>query len=1269
MGKLRNLFTSGKMNKDFDERLVPKGEYRDALNVKVANSDGSGVGAIENALSNEALSSASFGANPSCIGTIADDKNRKIYWFVKSDTGSYIMEYSKDNNDVDFVLTDTRPDGSNVLNFSKSHLITGINIFIDNDNDKVFIYWTDNLNPPRKVEVSKGKSYGINGFNDSDISVIKAPPRKEPSIQGVEGSNPEESNLRESFFSFSYRYKYADNEFSALSPFSDWAFKPGEIDIEAADNPAMLNQYTSVNVSFNVGDKNVEKVEIYAKEASSQNLYLAYTLDRNKVTLPDNSESSFNFSNDKLFTVLSETQFNRIYDNVPHKAKSQEIIGNRLVYANYEDNYNFLDSNEDPVNFDLLIDKLSTPLTEACQTSNSYTITRVGSQSLFFYTNCEGENVQVNLDLDETITICGYNLGNVTDNTSYYTKVDNGSCGRYISEPTLKSNRTYDVGMVYFDPYGRKSPVLTGISNSATFSHFTNDLSNKIRVNISHNPPFWADRYKFAIRETALDYYTIRTKGPFYRDKEDNVDYYYIKAPQTELNKAADGDILVLKNNGAEPIETLYKYEVVGVETKEADFIGTGTQEAGVYIKLKGKTTILDTTLVEPFSIIFESLPKKTIETVYYEVPGTYDIVDGFHKGGIQDQTSSQNAQIVLNAYNAYCFGDGSESNRINDSISGQKLDIAVRVNDEVDGFRANKRISSLTYSNVYDSTTNFNGLNEFNLSLVNYKDMDAQYGSIQLIHSRNNDVVVFQENKIHKILFNKSVLYNADGSGNVSQNLSILGQEVPYKGEYGISFSPASFQSWGYDMFFADERRGAVCRLTEDGIFEVSDYGMHDWFIDNLNPTSETSVIGGYDPINDHYVVSLKDGFVEWKEDAYTCEGGLTEWLEDTYTCQQESDPTTTTTTAAPITTTTTVATTTTEAPTTTTAAPDPTTTTTTTSGGPTTTTTTSTTIPTTPPPTTTTIAPVYYSLERCSDGSVGFRTQQEIQEISLSVNDRVEGSGPTIYIVTGTTTSGTNIGLVSDTGLTGCPPPVTTTTTIGYNYYYAQPCGGGTTVTMRSVTAFSNGESFKFAGDSTCYEVVSSGAPANTNDWSEAFTDCSACLPPTTTTTTTIAPTTTTAAPNNSWIAERFDGGVYAYVGLQQGYQINDLVTLNDGSGQCWTLGAQTTANGQYNITGTCPPTTTTTVAITTTTTTAACTQFFTSLTGDASSCISSDYGTTRRHNGALPEPTIGDRIFTSSTCTTAFNGSGLWYTVLGDTSSIRIDAGGYVTDKAFC
>ena len=44
MGEFVRVFQSGRMNKDLDERLVPNGEYRDALNLDLANSDGSDVG-------------------------------------------------------------------------------------------------------------------------------------------------------------------------------------------------------------------------------------------------------------------------------------------------------------------------------------------------------------------------------------------------------------------------------------------------------------------------------------------------------------------------------------------------------------------------------------------------------------------------------------------------------------------------------------------------------------------------------------------------------------------------------------------------------------------------------------------------------------------------------------------------------------------------------------------------------------------------------------------------------------------------------------------------------------------------------------------------------------------------------------------------------------------------------------------------------------------------------------------------------------------------
>ena len=52
MPELKRNFSAAKMNKDMDERLVPNGQYRDALNIQIATSDGSDVGAAQNILGN-----------------------------------------------------------------------------------------------------------------------------------------------------------------------------------------------------------------------------------------------------------------------------------------------------------------------------------------------------------------------------------------------------------------------------------------------------------------------------------------------------------------------------------------------------------------------------------------------------------------------------------------------------------------------------------------------------------------------------------------------------------------------------------------------------------------------------------------------------------------------------------------------------------------------------------------------------------------------------------------------------------------------------------------------------------------------------------------------------------------------------------------------------------------------------------------------------------------------------------------------------------------
>ena len=53
MPEIKQIFSAGRMNKDLDERLVPNGEYRDALNIQVSTSDGSNVSSVQNILSNK----------------------------------------------------------------------------------------------------------------------------------------------------------------------------------------------------------------------------------------------------------------------------------------------------------------------------------------------------------------------------------------------------------------------------------------------------------------------------------------------------------------------------------------------------------------------------------------------------------------------------------------------------------------------------------------------------------------------------------------------------------------------------------------------------------------------------------------------------------------------------------------------------------------------------------------------------------------------------------------------------------------------------------------------------------------------------------------------------------------------------------------------------------------------------------------------------------------------------------------------------------------
>lgn len=916
--KIQNLFTSGKMNKDLDERLLPQGEYRDALNVKVANSVGSDVGAIENALSNEVLTSLNFGTNPSCIGAVADDKNKKIYWFVKSDTGSYIAEYSEYSDTASFVLQDTRAAGSNVLNFKKHKLITGVNVLINDTDGKVFIYWTDNENPPRYVEVTEGKLYGANNFTEADISVIKAPPRTEPSIVLQIDGTLDDNYIEDKFFTFAYRYKYKHNKFSALSPFSEVAFFPNDDDFK--DNPydryAMTNKFNSVQITYNSGPSQVLEIEVYAKEENTANNFLIGKFNKADDTLSDDTNYQLTFSNNKIYTVLSDTQYNRVYDNVPLKAAAQDFLGNRIVYGNYEENYDIVDPS------DLTLDIVSTDIASECSSNISITINNTTSNDITYnYLLCNETTNRQGIARPGNNVICAASVVAQTGLT-----ITNGaSCaGDFTPRKTLKSNRNYVVGLVYFDSNGRKSSVIVDESKHVNIPFGSSSKSNVLKITINNPAPIWADRYKIAVKEVKKSYVAVKANGYAYVGDDG---YMYIQIDEKEKNKLPDGSKIIPKHAGIITFNDIDVYEVETVKFYQGGTDTSPTQpgqlgeikwnsggssnaENGLYMKLRGKGLLK--TLVEQAQgtvayRTFEVVSESEQDSVFYEVPGTYNITNGFHSGTLQNQDISIPAIVESQAFNAFAFGYAVESNRIKDDITLNTFNLGVRLNEVVELYKRNKRIASLTYSDVYEESTSYNGLNVFNLTQINYKDIDEKYGEIKKLHSRDSDLIVFQQNKIHRILFNKNVLFTASGTGDVSQSLNILGQEVPYIGEYGISNSPESFQSWGSRMYFSDERRSAVLRLSQDGITEISEYGMRSWFNDNLNPNLNVRGIGGYDPYLDQYVVSVQDLPVEWRADTYECESGTTTTTSTTTTTTTAAPTTTTTTTSGPTTTTTT--------------------------------------------------------------------------------------------------------------------------------------------------------------------------------------------------------------------------------------------------------------------------------------------------------------------------------------------------------------------------
>jgi len=150
MPELKNTFTGGRMEKDQDERIVGTGLYREALNIEVATSEDSDVGAVQNILGNIKVTEAIAGPlkdyNGCVIGTglnryygtnkhithTVDPQNDKLYRFIATNGDSHgvwmdrIVEY--DTNSKIENLWQTKERAVMVDIYKVATKVTAINV-------------------------------------------------------------------------------------------------------------------------------------------------------------------------------------------------------------------------------------------------------------------------------------------------------------------------------------------------------------------------------------------------------------------------------------------------------------------------------------------------------------------------------------------------------------------------------------------------------------------------------------------------------------------------------------------------------------------------------------------------------------------------------------------------------------------------------------------------------------------------------------------------------------------------------------------------------------------------------------------------------------------------------------------------------------------------------------------------------------------------------------------------------------------------------------
>ena len=172
--------------------------------------------------------------------------------------------------------------------------------------------------------------------------------------------------LEDKFVRFSYRFKYADNEYSLIAPFTQAMFIPKQDGFFLGENYVGIGDrgkneadaYKSTILSWMenkannielyipfpsnnpLSDYKIQEVDILYKESDAIAIKVLQTVPISSVTFEDEYAADMNYfkytyQSKKPYKTLPSADTTRVSDKVPVRALAQEVVSNRVVYGNY----------------------------------------------------------------------------------------------------------------------------------------------------------------------------------------------------------------------------------------------------------------------------------------------------------------------------------------------------------------------------------------------------------------------------------------------------------------------------------------------------------------------------------------------------------------------------------------------------------------------------------------------------------------------------------------------------------------------------------------------------------------------------------------------------------------------------------------------------------------------------------------------------------------------------------------------------------------------